>query len=736
MVLRNYNIITGTNFNDTLHNESDSGLTVMLGKAGNDKYIIDNIQSTVSEIEDTKGTEKLYIDNIKTNDLAFFFDIAVSDSQNQHPSDELFIIKSNMINDFYSQLKGYLQDPDSFTKYLKNGIVSIDYFMGNTNNVQSDGNLGTTYGNGLIEEIYARNNTSSECKIDIKKYLAAAAPKVLAFLQEKGYNSSAEVILNGDETLVKQLFAVYKSVPINSIIQGTKKDDKLYGNTGNDKIYGKNGDDTINGNAGNDSIKGGNDDDSISGNSGKDTLLGENGNDTIKAGLGNDSIVGGKGNDKIYFQRGNNIASFANGHGKDTIYSGKDSDTIRFASISNTDDIKSKVTVKKSNNDLILNYTSKDKITLKNYYKTGTSVDKLMAKNKKSITLEEFLDSAIFNTFSGKRGKKNNIKGTSLNDAIFGNNKRDTLNGADGNDQIYGKGGDDSILGGNGNDYLDGDTGHDTIKGGNGNDTIYGNSGDDYIEGGRGSDYIDGGIGNDSIYGNSGNNTLIGGTGKDRITSKNGNDYIDAGTGDDTISVENGNNTIKGGTGDDLIIIKGGSSNIDGGSGNDTIAGMGDVNIIKNSSGDDKYYSYINRTTEITDKLGTDELQIRNNTDTTDANHSNLHIVFNLNADSSNIVEDSLMILNDENFTKWQTNIYDSTIKGINIKGNNIKSIETIKASDGFELTSSVLDELQASILGWLNSNSKGSVAQVINGTDQTAKESLIAAFVNNTNWL
>ena len=119
-----------------------------------------------------------------------------------------------------------------------------------------------------------------------------------------------------------------------------------------------------------------------------------------------------------------------------------------------------------------------------------------------------------------------------------------------------------------------------------------------------------------------------------------------------------------------------------------------------------------------------------------DTTHDNLHIAFNIAKNGTNITEDSLMILDDTNYAKWQDNMNDSTIAGININGTDISAIETIKASDGKYLTTIQLDALKLAVAGWLDSAVNG-VENYTDVADALSKNSAaLISFINsNTNW-
>lgn len=105
--------------------------------------------------------------------------------------------------------------------------------------------------------------------------------------------------------------------------------DYLNGTSRNDNIYGLGGDDTINGGAGADLIDGGSGNDNIQGGAGNDRLFGGTGNDVLAGDVemsgdlrngntvSNDFLDGGAGKDRLY-----------GGGGTDTLVGGMGSDTL------------------------------------------------------------------------------------------------------------------------------------------------------------------------------------------------------------------------------------------------------------------------------------------------------------------------------------------------------------------------------------------------------------------------
>ena len=112
-------------------------------------------------------------------------------------------------------------------------------------------------------------------------------------------------------------------------INGTKKDNILYGTNANDTIDGKAGHDTLYGGWGDDTLKGGAGNDKLYGGEGDDILDGGSGNDTLYGGDGDDTLKGGTGADKLYGGDGEDIIN--GGKGDDRLYGGAGADTFVYA---------------------------------------------------------------------------------------------------------------------------------------------------------------------------------------------------------------------------------------------------------------------------------------------------------------------------------------------------------------------------------------------------------------------
>lgn len=172
------------------------------------------------------------------------------------------------------------------------------------------------------------------------------------------------------------------------------------------------------------------------------------------------------------------------------------------------------------------------------------------------------------------------LKGSILNDKLYGLDGDDTLEGGVGNDTLNGGKGADKMFGGKGSDtYFVDDTcdeviecageGVDTVKtyldytlsehvenitalgcedlcltGNVQNNVLVGNSGNNHLDGGAGHDILYGGDGNDHLYGGSGNDVLYGGNGDDCLNGEEGCDIMVGGIGNDTYTFSAGQDLI------------------------------------------------------------------------------------------------------------------------------------------------------------------------------------------------
>ncbi|MBQ4078712.1 hypothetical protein IJD15_05980 [bacterium] len=370
-----------------------------------------------------------------------------------------------------------------------------------------------------------------------------------------------------------------------------------------------------------------------------DSITGSKSADKIYSYFGSDKINAGKGNDKIYSYSGQANLYFNEGDGKDTI------DGV-FGEIhintNNQDTDISQLKLKLSGNDLIISYTQKDSITVKNYkgvhtnsiYINGQCIAtdiwdllnnyqnklELVQGNNKFYSMENnniiiLPDDFNLNNITNASKSGNNLVLTGVwgskdkltivdyykngydirfekNNGEFVGNlnkiletiyKENTYNGGDFSSYSYGL----KVTGGIINDYLTMTNYDDIVKAGHGHDYISTKSGNDKVWGGTGNDILYSGQGNDKLYGESGNDMLFGENGNDYIDGGSGNDELFGGEDYDTIKGGSGNDIISGGSGNDSLYGDAGNDDIGGNEGNDTIYGGNGNDSIDGHAGND-----------------------------------------------------------------------------------------------------------------------------------------------------
>ncbi|MGH8661837.1 MAG: putative Ig domain-containing protein, partial [Burkholderiales bacterium] len=169
-------------------------------------------------------------------------------------------------------------------------------------------------------------------------------------------------------------------------------DDFMDGGDGNDTLRAEDGQDVLYGGIGADNLYGGIGNDYLSGGLGGDQLFGEDGTDVLQGGDGADALVGGTGNDVLQARLGGDTLDgdggndfLAAGGGADTIKPGAGQDVIAFNRGDGSDIVQAtgapedtlsvgggvryqELTLSKSNNDLVLDAGSGDRLTFKDWY--------------------------------------------------------------------------------------------------------------------------------------------------------------------------------------------------------------------------------------------------------------------------------------------------------------------------------------------------------------------------------
>ncbi|QDZ28709.1 calcium-binding protein [Noviherbaspirillum sp. UKPF54] len=472
----------GGSDNDTLEGGDDNDADTLFGGDGSDTYVVSN------------------------NDV-----ISDSDDQGQVRLDGTLLTGGSYVETtvggtlHYRSTDGsadYWWDTNSHTLLATRGssTVTIQNF-----NPQSSTALGqTTYHSGLgIDLVHGANDPSLVMLDDQANSLVLSKPSTL-------FSGG------GDD-----------------VVRGSTGNDYLLGGTGNDNLNGDAGNDVLHGNDGTDTLDGGYGFDSLFGDAGNDTLGGTGVADVFgnsaawdrnyHAGwtfdyslsayfdpnsvVGN-SYVGGVGDDTLNGTDGADVYHFSRGDGHDTINErfGSAVDRLVFDSSITAAD----VAVSRSGNNLVLDITGGDKVTINNWYSTTDG-------NAFRLERVEFAD--------GTAWSADDLTTRGL--TLYGTSGNDSLTGADG----YAN----TIFGGDGNDVLRGSYQGDLLFGGSGNDTLYGNAGNDRF-------FYAAGDGYDTLFDTSGTDVIdMSGIAPELVHfwRKDADLYMQVGDGTDGILVKN-----------------------------------------------------------------------------------------------------------------------------------------------------------------------------------------------------
>jgi methionine-rich copper-binding protein CopC/Ca2+-binding RTX toxin-like protein len=351
--------------------------------------------------------------------------------------------------------------------------------------------------------------------------------------------TTASLTVDGSELTASQQLLVNGEVGSSrtgtSAFGGMSGNDSLVGGAGNDSLFGGEGNDTLWGNAGNDSMRGGLGNDSLYGGDGEDTLRGGAGDDRLDGGsntaglqfdyadyrdatsavtvnlvsgtasgggVGSDTLVGIEGawgsafNDTLVGAATADL--FFGEAGNDVIDGGEGFDIVGYSTGLGT----SGVTVNLGTGLATGAYGADTLTSIEGVLGTGyadsligNSADNFLRGGAGNDTIDggagvdraaydrasaAVLVSLITNTSSGADGADTlidieNLRGSSYNDTLTGN---------DAANDFQGRAGDDLLLGNGGNDNLQGEDGNDSLFGGDGQDTVNGGAGNDLLDGG------------------------------------------------------------------------------------------------------------------------------------------------------------------------------------------------------------------------------------------------------------
>lgn len=475
----------------------------------------------------------------------------------------------------------------------------------------------------------------------------------------------------------------------NDGARGDTKDDYFYGEDGNDalsgyfgddRLFGGRGSDSLHGQGGRDWLYGGDDGDILRGNEDNDYLFGENGDDILVGGAGADALVGGEGALDMALYDGEDgkrvIVNLTTGQGAEGQAAGDTYDGIENVAGTGFNDILTgqggvNSLFGRGGNDSLEGVGGDDDLyggagadTLDG----GSGNDWAIYSDAKASPVDPppaFPFSGVrinlaTNQNSGDEAQGDqlfsieNIRGSSFNDLLIGNEAANILEGRDGNDWLYGGGGTagDTLVGGaawnyatyeystdtngivldllnrandageaKGDVFIDiiayGGTNYaDRIVGLNSYNEFNGNSGNDTLVGGTAGDYLNGGIDNDVLIGGAGADMLVGGDGTDTASYENAaagvKVYLDPTKGQNTgdaqgdqyQAIENvigsahadqlwgdgKGNVLEGRGSNDELHGGGGDDKLIGGEGNDILHGDAGSDTLEGGAGNDTYY--------------------------------------------------------------------------------------------------------------------------------------------------
>jgi Ca2+-binding RTX toxin-like protein len=408
---------SGTGDDDLL----DGGLDAdtMVGLAGNDSYIVDDLLDVVVEAAGA-GT-----DTVQTlmAELSISLMANVENLVYTGADADAFIGTGNALanvisgGDLADTLSG-LDGNDTL-----NGGADNDTLIGGLGNDNLNGGAGadTMRGGGgddvydvddagdIVDESTADSSGTDRVESDVSFTLGVG-------VENLDLNGTA-TIGTGNE--------------LNNVINGNDENNQLFGGAGLDTLNGGDGNDLIDGGSGNDTISAGDD---------NDIIIGGSGNDTIDVGTGFNRIIYNSENfgDDV-------INSFDNAGGtaasQDLIdLSGLGITTATFAT---------RVT------EGTIGGTGNTLLTIRNAANTANiGTIRINNSTNASIDATDFILATAGPALPGATTGNNTLNGTVGND---------TINALAGNDTVNGNEGNDTIIGGPGTDTLNGNDGDDTF---------------------------------------------------------------------------------------------------------------------------------------------------------------------------------------------------------------------------------------------------------------------------------
>lgn len=618
------NVITGNYDNNLL--DGGAGADSLIGKQGNDIYVVDNVADKVIE-EAGAGTDT---------------------------------VRSSVSHALGSNLENL----------ILLGGASIDGFGNDLNNVLNGSSLGEPLGSSWQ---WYTGNTGANVLYGGKgndQYMLGEGDTAVEKTDEGIdtinilYEPAADISL-ASHVSIENLNMQYSKGNWN--LHGTDADNILTGGGGNNVIEGGSGNDRLFGLKGNDWLDGGAGDDIMQGELGDDTYVVDSagdqvyedasyqgyfgGVDTVRSSIsyklganleklvltGNDAIdgegnalnntldgsgnsaanvlTGGSGNDTYIVGEGDSIIETADG-GIDTIVTAVShalSNEIENVVLSGMDDINAtgdaadnqltgnagaNILAGGAGNDTLSGGAGNDKYV----FNTGDGRDRIDNSADDNLAAVDAIllgDGIAANAVTLERVGDDLLLNISATDGVTvsayfsvdADRKIDQIKFADGT--IWDQG--EIALrtapqATSGDDVLVGTAGYDTIHGLGGNDAISGGAGDDLLYGDEGADTLNGEDGNDLLDGGTRSDAMRGGAGNDRYIVDAAGDVVTEYANEGVDTVESSVSTTLGSNVENLVLTGIGQINGTGNALDNILAGNAAANILKGGKGNDTYH--------------------------------------------------------------------------------------------------------------------------------------------------
>jgi Ca2+-binding RTX toxin-like protein len=325
-------VLIGNSASNVLN--GNGGADTMLGRAGDDRYIVDHVDDSVSEVDgegtDTVASAITYTLGAALENLELTGVDAIDGTGNGLANRITGNSAANVLtggagNDVLDGGAGadtlvggadddlYFVDDggDVATELEGEGIdtvsSSVSYTLAaNVEDLVLTGTAANGTGNGLDNRISANgvaNRIDGGAGTDTVSYANSSSGVIASLVVGLGVWGDAK----GDR---------YVSI---EGIEGSGFNDVLTGGNAADTVSGLAGDDILAGLGGNDVILGGDGRDILSGGSGNDRLDGGAGDDVLSGDDGNDTLIGGAGDDRLSGGSGLDVFKFAELGGEDEI---------------------------------------------------------------------------------------------------------------------------------------------------------------------------------------------------------------------------------------------------------------------------------------------------------------------------------------------------------------------------------------------------------------------------------